>query len=219
MESGCRKQVLQGKEQGPWRRERGCIGGHQGTHAGTACHNGGTSTAPPPADTAQRPEAHAPNTRRRSTNRTPYRPHRLTPTGHRKPHKGRRAHPHGVRGLHPQRKTLRTPQRSPPPRPHRQATRPATSRATSKAPKEEEGEATAPVAGGKNPQRAGDQSTGAQGGQPRGHPPDQRAPVAHPDHHSTGRASHSTPNRTPQPPASHTLTRTAHHDTGRTNHH
>ena len=87
--------AMQGKEQGPWRRERGHNGGHQGAHAGGACHNRGTSTAPPPANTARPPESHAPITRRRSTNRTPYGPHRLTPTGHQKPHRGRRAHLHG----------------------------------------------------------------------------------------------------------------------------
>ena len=55
-----------GKEQQSWRRERGHNRRHQGAQAGGASRNGGTSTAPPPANTARPPEAHAPNTRRRS---------------------------------------------------------------------------------------------------------------------------------------------------------
>ena len=155
-----------GKEQGPWRRERGHNGGHQDPHTGRACHNGGSSTAPPRADTARSPEAHAPNTRHQSTNRTPYGPHRLTPTSHQKPHRGRRAHLHREKGLHPQRKPPRTPPRSAPPCPHRQATTPATARATSQTPEEEESATTAPRARGKDPQRTQDQSRGPREGNP-----------------------------------------------------
>ena len=211
-----------GKEQRPRRRERGHNNGHQGPHAGRACQNGGTSTAPPPADTARPLEAHAPNTRRRNTNRTPYGPHRLTPTSHQTPHKGRRAHLHEEKELHPQRKPPRTPPRSPPPRPHRQATTPATARATSQAREEEKGAATAPNARGargQDPQRTRDHSTGPKGGQPRRHLTDPPARAARPDPHSTDPPSHPSPNRTPRPPASHPPTRTPHHDTGRTDLH
>ena len=131
-----------------------------------------------------------PNTRRRRTNPTPYRSHRHTPTSHRKPHRGWRAHLHGENRLHPQRKPLGTPSRSPPPRPHRQGTTPAATRATSQAPEEDEGTATAPRARDRDPQRTRDHSTGSQGGQPHGHPPDPPARAAHPDPHTTDPASH-----------------------------
>ena len=112
-------------------RDRGA--GKEDTTAGTRAHmqerhatTEGPAPPHPQADTERPPEAHTPNTRHRSTNRTPYRPHRLMPTGHRKPHRGREAHPHGEKGLQPQGRTPRTPPRSPPPRPHRQTTTPAT---------------------------------------------------------------------------------------------
>ena len=57
--AGNHQRARKGKNQGPWRRGRGRNGGHQGAHTGRACHNGGTSTAPPPADTARPPETHA----------------------------------------------------------------------------------------------------------------------------------------------------------------
>ena len=125
---------------------------------------------------------------------------RTTPAhGNRTPEttQGKEGHPHGEKGLHPQTTTPRKPPRSPPPRPHRQATTPATAGATSQAPEEEEGAATAPGARGKNPQRARDQSTGPQEGQPRGQPPDPRARAAHPDH--TARAPQATPHLTASP--------------------
>ena len=50
------QRARKGKNQGPWRRERGRNSGQQGAHTGRACHNGGSSTAPPAADTA-RPDA------------------------------------------------------------------------------------------------------------------------------------------------------------------
>ena len=190
MGAGNHRRTRKGKEQGPRRRERGHHSGHQDPHARRACHDGWTSAAPPPADAARAPGAHAPNTRRRSTNRTPYRPHRHTPTSHRKPHRGWRAHLHGESGLHPQRKPLGSPPRSPPPCPHRQATTPATTRATSQAPEEDEGTATAPRARDPDPQRTRDHGTGAEGGQPHGHLPNPPARAAHPDPHSTDPASH-----------------------------
>ena len=174
---------------------------------------------PGPSGHRATPYAHAPNTRRRSANPTRYETHQLTPTGNRKPHRGRTAHPHGEEELHPQRKTPRTPTPSPPPHPQSRPPTPATARATSQAPEEQEGAATGPGARGKNPQRARDQSTGPLGGRPRGHPPDPAAQAAHPDPHSTGPASGPAPNRTPQQPASHTQTRTPQHDKGRTNGH
>ena len=47
-----------GTDQGPWHRGRGRNDGPQGAHTGRARHNGSTSIAPPPADTARLPEAH-----------------------------------------------------------------------------------------------------------------------------------------------------------------
>ena len=123
---------------------------------------------PPPADTARPPGTHAPNTRRRSANRTPYGSHRHTHTSHRTPHRGGRAHLHGESELQPRRNPLKTPQRSPPPRPHNQATTPATTRATSQALEEDESTATAPRARDQDPQRT-------EGGQPHGHLPDSPA--------------------------------------------
>ena len=190
MGAGNHPRARKGKNQGLRGRERGHHGGHQGPHAGEPYHDGGTSAAPPPADAARPPGAHAPNTRRRSTNRTPYGSHRHTPTSHQKPHTGWSAQLHGGNGLHPQREPLGTPPRSQPPRPHRQATTLATARATSQAPEEDKGTATAPRARGRDPLRTREQGTGPQGGQPRGHLPDPPARAAHPDPHSTDSASH-----------------------------
>ena len=145
---------------------------------------------PPPADATRPPGTHAPNTRRRSVNRTPYGSHRHTPTSHRKPHRGRRAQLHGESELHPQRKPLGTPPRSLPPRPHRQATTPATTRATSQAPEEDEGTATAPRTRDRDPQRTRDHGTGPQGGRPHGHLPDPAARAAPADPDSMDPASH-----------------------------
>ena len=158
-------------------------------------------------------------TRRQSTDLTPHGPHWLTPTDHRTPRRGRRAHLHGEKGLHPSRKPPRTLPRSPPPRPHRQATTPATTRATTKATEEEVDIAATSRTRGKDPQRTRDQSTGPQGGQPRGQLPDPPARAAHPDPRSTDPTSHATPNRPSQPPASHkTTTRVPHHKAGQSNH-
>ena len=146
----------------------------------------------PPVPSGHRttPGAHAPNTRRRSANRTPCRSHPHTPTSHRKPHRGWREHLHGENRLHPQRNPLGTAQRSPSPRPHRQATTPATTRAASQAPEEDEGTATAPRARDRDPQRTRDHGTDAGGRQPHGHLPDPPARAAHPDPRSTDPASH-----------------------------
>ena len=217
MGTGHHPWARKGKEHRPRRRERGHNDGHQSPHAGRACHDGETNSAPPPADTAQPPEAHAPNIRRQNTNLTPNRPHQLTPTCHEKPDRGKRAHLHGDKGLHPQRKPPRTPPSSPPPRPHRQAKTPATARATSQAAEEEEGAATAPRSREQDPKRTRDHSTGPQGGKPRGHLTDPPARAAHQDPHITDQTSDPAPNRTPRPPA--TPTRTPHHDTGRTDLH
>ena len=84
-----------------------------------------------PPRTSRDPRRRTPTkTCRRSTDLTPYGPHRLTPTGHQNLHRGRRAHPHGEKGLHPPREPLRTPRSSPPPCPHCQKTTQATARAT-----------------------------------------------------------------------------------------
>ena len=144
-----------------------------------------------PADAGRPPVTHAPDTRRRSANRTPYGSHRHTPTSHRKPHRGGRAHLHGGNELDPQSKPLGTPPRSPPPFSHRQATTTATRRATSQAPGEDKGTATAPRAGDQDPQRTQDHGTGPQGEQPDRHLPNPLARAEHPNPHSTDPASHS----------------------------
>ena len=75
-----------------------------------------------------------------------------------------------------------------------------------------------PSTRGKNPQRTRGRGTGPQGGQPRGHPPDPQTRAAQPDPHSTDPNSHTTPNRAPQPPASHiTSARVLHHNAGQSN--
>ena len=136
--------------------------------------------------------------------------------------RGRRAHPHGEKELHPPKEPPRTGLRSPPPHSHRQATTPtaarATTQATAQAPEEEEDTAATPETRGKNPQRTRDQGTGPQGGQPRGHPPDPPTRTAQPDSRSTEPTSHTTPNRAPHPPASHiTSARVPHHERGQSN--
>ena len=190
VETGNHPRARKGREQGPGRRERGHHGRHQDPHAIRAYHNRGTSAPTHPADAAKLPGTHAPNTRRRSANQTPYGTHRHTPAGHRKPHRGGMAHLHGENKLHPQRRPPGTPPRSPPPRPHCQATTPATTRATSQAPEEDKGTATAPSARDRDPQRTRHRGTGPQGGQPHRHLPDPPARAAHPDPHSTDPASH-----------------------------
>ena len=190
MRAGNHPRARKGREHGPGRRERGHHCGHQDPHARRAYGDGGTSAPPPPADAARPPGAHASNTRRRSTNRAPYRSHRHRPTSHRKPNRGWRAHLHGETGLHPQREQLGTLLRSRPPRPHLQAMTPATARATSQAPEEEEGTAKAPRARDRDTQRTRDHGTGPQGGQPHGHLPDRTDRAAHPDPQSTDPARH-----------------------------
>ena len=174
---------------------------------------------PTPRRTARDPRRHMPaKTRRQSTDLTPQGPHRITPTDHQSLRRGRRAHPHGDKGIRPQTEPPRTPPRSPPPRPHRQATMPATARATTQAPEEEEDLAATPRTRGKDPQRTVDQGTGPQGGQPRRHPPDPPTRAAYPYPRSTDPTSHATPNRGPQPPASHrTSARVPHHEAGQCN--
>ena len=214
MGAGNHPKARKGQKRGPRRRERGHHGRHQDPHAGRAYHDGGTSAAPPPADAARPQGTHAPNTRRRSTNRTPYGSHRHTPTSHQKPHRRWRAHLHGENGLQPQRKPLGTPPRSPPPRPHNQATTPATTRATSQALEEDEGTATAPRARARDLQRTRDQGTGPPERATPRTPTRPTSPSGTPRPPQHGPSEPPTPNRTPQPPANHTPTRTPHHDTG-----
>ena len=137
------------------------------------------------------------NTHRRSKHRTPYRSHQCTPTSHRKPQRGWRAHLHGENGPHPQRNPQGTPPHGAPPRPHRQAMTPAATRATSQAPEEDEGTATATRARDRDPQRTRDQGTGPQGGQPNGRLLDPPARAACPGPHSTDPARQ--PNLTAPP--------------------
>ena len=117
----------------PWHWGRGQNDGHQDAHERGAHHTG--RQAPPqtqgqstPRDTRRRKPA---KMRRHSPDQTPHEPHRVAPTGHRAPHRERRGHPHGEKGLHPQREPLGT-RHSPPTHPNRQATTPAAARATRK---------------------------------------------------------------------------------------
>ena len=190
MGAGNNPRTRKGQERGPRHRGRGHHGRRRDPHPGRAYHDGGTSAAPPPANAARLPVTHTPNTHRRSKNRTPYGSHQRTPTSHRKPHGGWRAHLHGENGLHPQRKPQGTPPRGAPPRPDHQATTPAATRATSQAPEEDEGTTTETRARDRDPQRTRDQGTGPQGGQPHGHLPDPPARAARPGPHSTDPASH-----------------------------
>ena len=171
---------------------------------------------------ARAPEGTPAKTRRRSTDLTLHEPHRLTPTDQRTPYRGGRAHPHRKKGLHPPREPPRTLPRSPPPHPHRQAMTPAAARATTpaeaQAPKDKEDTAARPRTRGKDPQMTRDQGTGPPKGQPRGHLPDPATQTAHPDPRSTDPTSHTTPNRAPEPPASHiTSACIPHHETGQSN--
>ena len=190
MGAGNHPRTRKGQERGPRRRKRGHHGRRQDPHPGRAYYDGGTSAAPPSADAARLPGAHTPNTRRPSANWTPYGTHQRTPTSHRKPHRGWRAHLHGENGLQPQRKPLGTPPRSPPPRPHHQTTTLATTRATSQAPEEDEGTATAPRARDRDPKRTQDHGTGPQGGERHGHLPDPPARAARPGPLTADPASH-----------------------------
>ena len=190
MGAGNHPRTRKGQERGPRHRGGGHHGRRHNPHPGRAYHDRGTSAAPPPANAAQLPGTHTPNTRRRSTNRTPYGSHQRTPTSQRKPHRGWRTNLHEENGLHPHRKPQGTPPRSPPPRPHRQATTPATTRATSQAPEEDVGTGTAPRDRDRDPQRTRDQGTGPQGGQLHGHLPDPPARAARPGPNSTDAASH-----------------------------
>ena len=118
-------------------------------------------------------------------------------TGSRPPLRGRRAHPHGERGLHPHREPPGTPPRSPRPRPHRQATTAATARATTQAPEEEKDMVAAHR---------------ARGGTPRGHRTNAPAPregnpadthlIHQPERHTrtpTARIQRATPHLTAPP--------------------
>ena len=146
----------------------------------------------PPTPTERRttPGGAPPYTHRRSKHRTPYGSHQRTPTSHRKPHGGWRAHLHGANRPHPQRKPQGAPPQGAPPRPHRQATTPAATRATSQAPEEDKSTATTTRARDWDPQRTRDQGTGPQGGQPDGCLPDPRARAARPGPKITDPARH-----------------------------
>ena len=116
----------------------------------------GDQRRPTPTERRTTPGGAPPNTHRQSKHRTPYESQQRTPTSHRKPHGGWRAHLHGENGPHPQRKPQGTPPHGAPPPPHRQATTPAATRATSQAPEEDEGTATATRARDRDPQRTRD---------------------------------------------------------------
>ena len=150
----------------------------------------GDQRCPTPTERRTTPGGAPPNTHGRSKHRPPYGSHQRTPTSHRKPHGGWRAHLQGENLLHPQRKLQGTPPRGAPPRPHRQATTPAATGATSQAREEDKGTATATRARDRDPERTRDQGTGPQGGQPHGRLPDPPARAARPGPHSTDPARH-----------------------------
>ena len=150
----------------------------------------GVQRRPTPTERRTTPGGAPANTHRRSKHRTPYRSLQRTPTSHRKPHGGWRAHLHGENEPDPQRRPQGTPPHGAPPHPHRQATTPATTRATSQATDEDEGTATATRARDQDPQRTRDQGTGPQGGQPHGRLPNPPARAARPGPHSTDSARH-----------------------------
>ena len=150
----------------------------------------GDQRRPTPTECRTTPGGAHPNTHRRSKHPTPYGSHQRTPTSHRKPHGGWRAHLHGENGPHPESKPQGTPPHGAPPHPHGQATTPDATRATSQAPEEDEGTATATGARERDPQRTRDQDTGPQGGQPHRRLPDPPARAARPGPHSTDPARH-----------------------------
>ena len=214
-------------------------------HTRTPRHNGRTSTAPPPVDTARPPEAHA---RQDAPPRHgPDAARTALACAHRQPDPapGKEGTPTRGEWVPPTGEPPRTPPRSPPPQRHRQATTTATARAntqaTAQAPEEEGDTAATPRTGdggcqrtrgghdippqrprhtprGKDPQRTQDQGTGPQGGQPRGCPSDPLGRTAHPDPRNTDPTSHTTPNRASRPPASHiTSARVRHHKADQSN--
>ena len=120
-------------------------------------------------------------TRSRSPDLTPHEPHRVAPSDHQPPHRGRRVHPHEGKGIHPHREAPKTPP-NPPPHPNRQATTLATARATTLTQRHgrRRGKGTRPGhQGRKTTQRQRDR-TGGDPTQPRGprHPTPQNP--AHP---------------------------------------
>ena len=190
MGPGNHPRTRKGQERGPRHRGKGHHGKRREPHPGRAYHDRGDQRRPTPTERPKTPGGAPPNTHRRSKQRTLYGSHQRTPTSHRKPHGGWRAHLHRENGPHPQRKPQGTLPRGAPTRPHRQATTPATTRATSEAPEEDKGTATATRARDRDPQRTRDQGTGPQGGQLHGRLPDPPARTARLGPHSTDPARH-----------------------------
>ena len=104
--AGNHPRTRKGQVRGPRRRERGHHGRRQDPHPWKGIPRRRDQRRLTPADPARVPAAHTPNTRRQSTNQTPYRTHQRTPTSHPKPHRRWRAHLQGRNGLNPQRKPL-----------------------------------------------------------------------------------------------------------------
>ena len=193
MGAGNHPKTRKGRERKARHGEKGLHGKRHDPHPGRAYHDGGTSTAPPPANARPLPGAHPPtHTAEASIGR------RTDHTSAHPPatrnHTGNGGHTYGENGPHPKRKPQGTPPHGAPPRPHRQATTPAATRATSQAPEEDKGTATATRTGDRNPQRTRDQGTGPQGGQPhgpsRGRPTRPTSRAARQSPHSTDPARH-----------------------------
>ena len=163
MGAGNHPGTRKGRERGPRHGGNRHHGRHHDPHPGRAHHDWGTSAAPPQPNTPRHPGAHPPthtteaNIGRHADHTSAHPPATGNHTengGH--TYTGRTGHTH--RGSHRERRRTA----------HHQATTPATTRATSQAPEEDEGMAAAPWTRDWNPQRARDQGTGPQGGQPHG---------------------------------------------------
>ena len=214
MGAGNHPRTRKGQERGPRRGGKGHHGKRHDPHPGRAYDDGGTSAPQPPPNAPRLPGALAPTRTAKASigRRTDHTS--AHPPGTRKPPGEWRAHLHGKNGPHPQRKPQRTPPYGAPPRRHRQATTLAATRATSQAPEEDKGTATATRARTEIPRGHGTKAKA-----PREGNPTDAYPTHQPERHAQapmkkkGPSETPTPNRTPQPPASHTAAHTPHHDT------
>ena len=190
MGAGNHPRTRKGQEWGPRHGGKGHHGTRHDPHPGRAYHDGGTSATPPPPSAPLLPGAHPPthiaeaSIRRRTDHTSTHPPATRNHTGN-----GGHIYTGRTGQTHRESRRERMPHGAPP-RPQRQATTPTATMATSQAPKEDEGTATATRARDRNSQRARDQGTGPQGGQPHGRLPDPPARAARPSPNSTDPARH-----------------------------
>ena len=213
MGAGNHPRTRKGQERGPRRGRKGHHRKRHDRHPGRAYHDGGTSAAPPPPNAARLPGAHPPTRTaeasigRRTDHTSAHPPATGNHTGNGgHTYTGRKGHTH--RGSRRERRRTAdhhalTARRRPqppqgPPHRHRKRTKARPQR---------------PGLGTGTPEDTG----------PRHRPPGRATPrtptrptspsgTPRPPQH--GPSETPTPNRTPQPPASHTPARTPHHDTG-----